>query len=81
MLSNYVTAVLSVMLPMTVVVVPQVHDLHSVAEWSETTYEFPSETIQNQTLASGEYVRGAGTLIDMDVDYGGMATGNHCGRV
>lgn len=63
----------SVLLPLAVVyVLPQVHDLHTVAEWSEITYEFPSETIQNQTLASGEYIRGVGTLIDMDVDYGGM---------
>lgn len=69
---NYAGAVLVAILALVAVGSPQVRELRLVAAWSQMEYEFPSDTVRNQTIASGEYVPGAGVLIDTDIDYDGM---------
>lgn len=65
-------AVAAVLQSLFAVATAQVQQLNLVAAWSVVEYEFPSDAVRQETLASQEYVPGTGVTIDMDVDYGGM---------
>lgn len=45
--------------------------LRLVSVWSELEYEFPTPSEQQNALIQGKYVAGAGTPIDVEVDYRG----------
>lgn len=43
--------------------------LRMVAEWAAMDFDFPSDTVRQEALDSGDYVQGLGLPIDVDVDY------------
>ena len=47
----------------------QGHSLKLLSEWKELEYEFPSQQAKQAALRTGEYVRGNGVPIDVDIDY------------
>lgn len=44
-------------------------NLKSVAEWGSLDYVFPSSSVRQAALSSGQFVPGNGVPIDVDVDY------------
>lgn len=64
-----VTPLFVVILSAVLIQITEAQKLKSLAEWNELEFEFPSNSVRDGAIRSGEYQRGQAVPIDVDVDY------------